>query len=52
MVSADRSQLGVLRAFDAGADDVVGRPFAYLELRARLEGVPLILAHPSARVWC
>jgi DNA-binding response OmpR family regulator len=31
-----RDELDTLRCFDAGADDVVGRPFSYPELRARI----------------
>ncbi len=31
-----REEIDVLRAFDLGADDFVGHPFRYLELRARL----------------
>jgi DNA-binding response OmpR family regulator len=34
VLSADRSQLALLRAFEARADDVIAKPFAYLELRA------------------
>lgn len=49
LISADRSQLGVLRAFDAGADDVVAKPFAYLELRARLEAILRRCAPPARR---
>lgn len=35
-LSADRSERAVLEAFEAGADDVVARPFSYPELRARI----------------
>jgi DNA-binding response OmpR family regulator len=36
MVSCRAQEIDVLRAFELGADDFVARPFAYLELRARL----------------
>ena len=47
VVNADRSQLGVLRAFEAGADDVVATPVSYLELRARLEAILRRCAPPA-----
>jgi len=39
MFSASTDQADLLRAFDAGADDVLARPPTYLELRARLRAV-------------
>lgn len=36
MLVAERDELSMLRAFDAGADDVAPRPIAYPLLRARL----------------
>lgn len=39
MLNASRRQTDLLRAFDAGADDVLAPPPAYLELRARLRAV-------------
>jgi DNA-binding response OmpR family regulator len=39
VLGAGASELDVLRAFDAGADDFVGRPARYLELRARLRAL-------------
>lgn len=39
VLSANRDELGCLRAFDAGADDVIASPFSYPELRARLRAV-------------
>jgi len=39
MLTASTHQADVLRAFDAGADDVLARPTTYLELRARLRAI-------------
>jgi DNA-binding response OmpR family regulator len=39
MLSSSTHQADVLRAFDAGADDILARPPAYLELRARLQAI-------------
>ncbi|HEV3047000.1 MAG TPA: response regulator transcription factor [Solirubrobacteraceae bacterium] len=39
MLTASRRQTDLLRAFDAGADDVLTPPPSYLELRARLRAV-------------
>jgi DNA-binding response OmpR family regulator len=39
MLSASSHQADLLRAFDAGADDVLARPPIYLELRARLRAI-------------
>jgi DNA-binding response OmpR family regulator len=39
MITGARGELEVLRAFEAGADDVVAKPFSYVELRARLGAV-------------
>jgi len=39
VLTASRSELDVLRAFEAGADDVVAKPFSYAEVRARLAAV-------------
>ena len=39
MLSASTDQADLLRAFEAGADDVLARPPAYLELRARLRAI-------------
>jgi DNA-binding response OmpR family regulator len=39
MLNASRRQTDLLRAFDAGADDVLIPPPTYLELRARLRAV-------------
>src|SRR3954468_1872557 len=36
VLTADDGELAVLRALDAGADDVVGKPFSYPVLRARI----------------
>ncbi|HEV3046550.1 MAG TPA: response regulator transcription factor [Solirubrobacteraceae bacterium] len=39
VVGSGPGKLELLRAFEAGADDYLGRPAAYLELRARLRAV-------------
>lgn len=39
ILSSSTDQVDLLRAFDAGADDVLTRPPAYLELRARLRAI-------------
>jgi DNA-binding response OmpR family regulator len=47
MVSAECEQTDMLRAFDAGADDFMESPPAYLELRARLRAVLRRAAGPA-----
>jgi DNA-binding response OmpR family regulator len=39
MLSSSTDHVDLLRAFDAGADDILTRPPAYLELRARLRAI-------------
>jgi DNA-binding response OmpR family regulator len=39
ILSSSTDHVDLLRAFDAGADDVLTRPPAYLELRARLSAI-------------
>jgi DNA-binding response OmpR family regulator len=39
VVSPGARELDMLRAFEAGADDVLARPVRYLELRARLNAI-------------
>lgn len=39
VLTADGGELAVLRALDAGADDVLGKPFSYAVLRARIATV-------------
>ena len=39
VVAAHARELDMLRAFEAGADDFVARPAAYVELRARLRAI-------------
>ena len=49
VVGSRAGELDVLRAFDAGADDVLARSGSYLELRARVRAVLRRAANPSAR---
>lgn len=39
VIGAQSGELDVLRAFDAGADDVMTAPVGYLELRARMRAI-------------
>lgn len=39
VVGSQARELDMLRAFEAGADDFLGRPATYLELRARLRAI-------------
>lgn len=39
VIGSNAQELDMLRAFEAGADDFVGRPVRYLELRARLRAI-------------
>jgi DNA-binding response OmpR family regulator len=39
MITGLCAELDVLRAFEAGADDVIAKPFSYAEVRARLRAV-------------
>ncbi len=39
VLASSAQQLDMLRAFDAGADDFVSKPAAYLELRARVRAI-------------
>jgi DNA-binding response OmpR family regulator len=39
MIGTSASELDMLRAFDAGADDFMARPARYLELRARMRAL-------------
>ncbi|HXF68627.1 MAG TPA: response regulator transcription factor [Thermoflexus sp.] len=45
VISAVRSDRDVIRAFDMGADDFIPKPFAFVELRARIQ------AHLRRRNW-
>ncbi len=48
VIGGGGDQLEVLRAFDAGADDFVAMPVAYLELRARMSALLRRCAAPEA----
>jgi DNA-binding response OmpR family regulator len=39
VLSEHAARLDVLRAFEHGADDIVGKPFSYVELRARIRAL-------------
>ncbi|MCS6962459.1 response regulator transcription factor [Thermoflexus sp.] len=45
VISAPRSEQDVIRAFDMGADDFIPKPFAFVELRARIQ------AHLRRQGW-
>jgi DNA-binding response OmpR family regulator len=49
VLGAANGGLEALRAFDAGADDFMGRPFSYLELRARMWAILRRASDPSSR---
>lgn len=50
MLSGDAGELAVLRCLEAGADDVLGKPFSYPQLRARIASVLRRASGPSERV--
>jgi DNA-binding response OmpR family regulator len=47
MLSSHAQETDLLRAFEAGADDFLGQPASYLELRARLRAILRRADHPK-----